>query len=160
MKHWPLFAIANLLILVISGTTRAVGDLYRSYKPDIQNRLTGDDFLDNALVPNARTTRSALGTTKAVIEALLRNAKEVPTSSTKYRKVVKHGTLQDAYADFNKLKSTTVFRESYVRKDSIQGFVGDTELRFQIKRRWPTILIYPKDSNPIKLIYIDRKELY
>ena len=153
-------SIVNLLILVLSGATLAVGDLHLSNQLYTPNRLTSNDIREITYVPNPRSSRAIFGTTSTAIAALIRNAKEVPTSSTKYRKLLKSGNLRDAYADFNKLKSTTVFRESYARKDAIHGFIGDTELRFQIRRRWPTILIYPKDADPFKLVYIDRKELY
>ena len=157
MKHWPFFASVNLLILVLSGTTLAVGDLHSSNQLYIPNRLTSNDLREITHVSNLRFARAVLGT---AIGALIRNAKEVQTSSTKYRKLLKRGTLQDAFDDFKMLKSSPDFKESYGMKNAIQFFVGDTELRFQIRRRWPTMLIYPKDTDAIKLIYIDRKELY
>ena len=157
MKLWPFFTIVNLLILVLSGTTHAVGDFHPSKQLYIPNRLTSNDLREITHVPNLRFPRAVLGT---AVAALIRNAKEVQTSSTKYRKLLKRGTLQDAFDDFKMLKSSPDFKESYGMKNAIQFFVGDTELRFQIRRRWPTMLIYPKDTDAIKLIYIDRKELY
>ena len=70
---------------------------------------------------------------------------------------MKRGNAGDAIADYYKLRPTMVRLFSDDKKagypGSAGGFVGDADVQLRIYEHWPTILIYRKDVEAIKIIY-------
>ena len=97
--------------------------------------------------PNFRWYRSVSGFAQPAIKALIHSAREVPTKSVRFKKLVKQGSLSNAIADFQKLMPTNVEDKMY----STFASVGD--LRVQFKQRdmrhnhAPTLQIVDPDSH-------------
>ena len=138
----------DLLILVL-GITDAAKDSKVTYQ-GIYQAISGSENL------NLRRSRSVLGITSPVLKSLIKTATEIPTTSDRFRKFVKHGQAGDAIVDFYKLRPTKlkVTSEPESTRGSASGFVDDTDVQLRIRKRWPTILIYSKDVGPIRIVYV------
>ena len=145
-KYLPALICGQLTLLVLG--------IDQPTKHDILSNQNFESKTIKENEPNFRQSRSVMGITNPVLKALINTAIEVSTSSTKFRKFVKRGSVDDAVADFNKLQPKSL-RVSMGTEETRGGFVGDTDVQLHIRKRWATILLYPKDAGAIRISYIE-----